>query len=433
MILRATMLSMAVLLAMLVSGCPGKKKGDGLRQACARISNSAMYGNECDCLHTHTKIVQSGASSMDFHCQLRQNCFGNSRLVNGSCQCNDGSIYNTSNPTAPCGDMTLPTQLGLPLQKLQSACSGIGQWQNSFCLCPSGLQFNARTRQCEQLVYHHTQAMCGSGSNATFYGHGGRGVCVCQDPQALFHPSFGGCHNAIGTPVIDAMCKNLYGISSGYENGRCACSNDRVWFRGSCLDLGPDFVKHVQGLPPALGCELGGKRIMNGNCGYYPAHNNGPSNPITCVRDSLILHSGKEKIVLDRDHVRVTIERAHSRFTQTYLPQEYFRIRCERYALGPGPVHYWARDIGTYLPGDPPYFGECRCAAGYTVAFDQDLGYEYCVAASLPPGMRPYSRCRRGALCGSGVNISIGSDGTKSASADVCLRDGTKFSIGIQK
>ena len=429
-----TMISLVavMLLAIMISGCPTGKKSSA-REACARISNTVIVGNECMCMSGYTKIAHGGGGSYDFQCQYGQSCYGNAQMVNGTCQCSNGRMYNPNNITSPCGELTGGGRLGLNLQQLQNACSGIGQWQNSFCMCPQGQQFNALTKRCEPIMWHHTQTMCGTG--ATFYGHGGRGVCVCQNDQALFHPSFGGCNTLLGTTIVDSMCKNLYGISGGYVGGQCQCPAGRVWFRGSCLDLGHDFVTQIPNLPPELGCELRGQRMINGQCqaygGGYIGHNNGPTQPIICRRDSLVVNMGKETVELHRDRVRVTIERGRSSFTQDYHPQEYFRIRCEEYALSPGPVRYWARGIGKYEPGNPPYFGECRCAAGYTVAFDHDLGYSYCIA--IGHHMYTHSRCEWLALCGSGLNISVGADRKTSFSGEICLRDGTRVDISVTR
>ena len=426
-----------VLLAVLVSGCPSTKKRNSARDACARISNTVLVGNECLCMQGYTKISHSGAGSYDFHCQYGQNqtCYGNARMVNGMCQCNNGRAYNTNNMQSPCGEFS-GARMGLTMQQLQSRCSGVGQWQNELCMCPSGQWFNALSSRCESIMWHHTQSMCGTG--ATFYGHGNRGVCVCQNDQALFHPSFGGCSTHVGTNVLGHLCSNVYGVNNGFNGGHCQCPAGRVWFRGSCLDLGHDFVTQVPNLPsdPALRCELQGRRLINGQCetygGGYIGHNNGPSQPIICRRDSLIINMGKETVELHRDRVRVTIERGHSSFTQDYHPQEYFRIRCEDYALSPGPVHYWARGIGRYEPGNPPYFGECRCAAGYTAAFDHDLGYSYCVAVGHQ--MYTHSRCEWASLCGGGLNINIGgADRKTSVSGEICLRDGTRINIGVSR
>ncbi len=434
--IRTTISLVAVLLlAALVSGCPSGKKSNGAREACAQISNTLMQGNDCLCMEGYTKNSPSGGSDYDFTCQQDQTCLGGAQMVNGACQCTNGKPYNPSNTSSPCGEFAGGGgRLGLTAQQLQTACTGVGQWQNDFCLCPGGQQFNALTSQCEAIVWHHTQTMCGAG--AKFYGQQGRGVCVCQNDQALFHPSFGGCSTLIGTTVIDSMCKNLYGVSDGYVGGRCACPSGRVWFRGSCLDLGNDFVTQVPSLPPELGCELKGMRVgPDGQCqaygGGYIGHNNGPNKPIICRRDSLVANMGKETIELHRDRVRVTIERGPSSFTQDYQPQEYFRIRCEEYALSPGPREYWASGKGVYKPLNPPYFGKCYCDAGYTAAVDHDLGYSYCVATGHP--LYAYSRCEWAVLCGSGFNISVGADRSVSFDGEICTRDGARFSFGVQR
>ena len=436
MAIRTTIsLVVVVLLAVLVSSCPSSKKRSSAQEACARISNTVMAGNDCRCMQGYTKMAHSGVGNYDFQCQYDQNCYGNAQMSNGTCQCNNGRTYNRSNMSSPCGELAGGGRVGLSVQQLQTACNGVQQatWQNGFCSCGPNQQFNALTRQCESIMWHHTQSMCGTG--ATFYGDSGRGVCVCQNDQALFHPSFGGCSTLVGTTVVDSMCRNLYGINDGYVGGRCACPSGRVWFRGSCLDLNHDFVTQIPNLPSELSCELQGKRMINGQCqvfgGGYIGHNNGPNKPIICRRDSLVVNMGKETVELHRDRVRVTIERGHSSFSQDYHPQDYFRIRCEEYALSPGPVHYWARGIGKYEPGNPPYFGECRCAAGYTAAFDHDLGYSYCVA--IGQHMFTHSRCEWAALCGSGLNLSVDANRTVSGSVEICTRDGKRISFGIQR
>ena len=315
-------------------------------------------------------------------------------------------------------------------------------WDNgrtNFVCVGNGQQFNALTRQCEPLLWHHTQTMCGTG--ARYYGHSGRGVCVCNDPNALFHPSFGGCNTNIGVPVVDYMCRNLYGSNDGYRGGRCACPNNRVWFRGSCLELGHDVITHIPNLPPELRCELQGKRLVGSDCqflgGGYPGpghYQNGPDKPIVCVRNSLVPNMGKEKIVLTQDRVLVTVKRAggsRAAYTQSYHPQEYFRVRCEEYALDPGGARYWIEDVGTFKSGTPPYFGECHCGVGFESTFDEDLGYSYCVAKGVYP--HGYSRCQWAAVCGEGFNLSVGANGRITASGELCMRDGTRVSIGIDR
>lgn len=421
-----------VLLALLVSGCPGGKKKNSAQEACAKISNTVMIGNECQCLSGYTKIASSGGGSYDFQCQHSQTCRGNATLINGTCQCSNGKPYNSSNMSSPCGEVVSDGRLGLTAEVLQSKCGTIGQWQNGFCSCVNGQQFNALTGQCEPLLWHHTQAMCGAG--ATFYGQGGRGVCVCQNPQALFHPSFGGCSTRMDTPVIDFMCKNLYSVETGYAGGRCACPQGRVWFRGSCLDLGNDFVTQVPSLPPELHCELGGGRMIDGNCqpfvGGYIGHGH-RTKPIICRRDSLEINRGKETIEMWSDRVRVTVEGPGlTPLAQEYHPQEYFRIRCEDYAFSPGSVRYWAKGIGKYNRSSPPYFGECFCGAGYTTTFDRYLGYSYCVAT----GHQMYApqRCDPATLCGSGISLNIGANRSVSASVELCTPGGKNIQFGIR-
>lgn len=420
-----------VFAALLVSGCPGGKKRNSAQEACAKISNTVMIGNECQCQSGYTKLASSGGGSYDFQCQHSQTCVGNATRVDNTCQCNNGKVYNPSNTSSPCGEVVGDGRLGLTAQQLETACSGVGRWQNQFCLCDGvQQQFNALTRQCEPIMWRHTQAMCGTG--ATFYGQGGQGVCVCQNPQALFHPSFGGCSTLMDTPVIDSMCKNLYGISEGHVGGRCACPQG-VWFRGSCLSLDNDFVTQVPSLPPELRCELQGKREINGNCqdygGGYIGHGNAEGDPIICRRNSLDVNIGKETIEMWSNLVRVTVERAGRSYPEDFHPQAYFRLRCEQYAFSPSPAanRNWAKGIGKYTAGSPPYFGECTCGAGHTVTYDHDLGYSYCIAN----GYQMYAphRCEFATLCEDGINIGISADRTVSGSISMCRPDGTKLGV----
>ena len=120
-------LVMVVLLAVLISSCPGgKKKKNALREECARISSTVIVGNECLCMSGYTKISPSGAGSLDFQCQYGQTCYGNARLTNGTCQCNNGRVYNPTNRSSPCGALAGGVGLGLSVQQLQTACSGVG-------------------------------------------------------------------------------------------------------------------------------------------------------------------------------------------------------------------------------------------------------------------------------------------------------------------
>ena len=331
MAFRVMTLAAGALIAMLISGCPGDGKGNAVQRACAKISNTVMYGNQCACKYGYTKISHGGVGELDFQCQLTQHCTGNSqRLHDGSCRCNNGRMYNPSNSISPCGDNLGSTRLGMTMQQLQTACNGIGTWNNGFCACPQGQQFNAQTRRCEPLMWHHTQMMCGTG--ATFYGHGGRGVCVCQNDQALFHPAFGGCNTYVGTDVIGHMCSNLYGVTAGqHMQAHCACPSGRVWFRGSCLDLGHDFITQVSNLPndPALHCELQGMRMVGGQCedfwggGYFS--NNGPVRPLTCDRKSFV-NGMQERIVLHRDTVEVVTYYPWRNIVKHTPAQKYFRV-----------------------------------------------------------------------------------------------------------
>ena len=435
-------------LAMLISGCPGGKKDNAMQRACARISNTVMYGNECTCRQGYTKMAYSGVGELDFQCQLAQRCLGNSRQQHdGSCQCNNGRIYNTNNLQSPCGDnLGGGTRLGMDMQQLQTACNGIGTWNNGFCACPQGQQFNAATRRCEPLMWHHTQTMCGTG--ATFYGHGGRGVCVCQNSQALFHPAFGGCNTHVGTEVIGHMCSGLYGVTAGPQmhtaqqmQGHCACPSGRVWFRGSCLDLGHDFITQVPNLPEAVRCELQGKRLVDGTrCETYGGfgafgYGNGPIRPIVCVRNALVGNASKERVELHPDgRVHVEITRFGREFGYTYpSPQEYFRIRCEQYALAP--EGYWTSEqIGTYRPLDPPYFGECKCGdprgnIRYTTEYDRHLGYSFCAAVGAP---LHHTECRWASLCEGGLNISVDPTGEVSGDVSICTRGGRRVSIDLR-
>ena len=440
MAFRVMTLAVLALLAMLLSGCPGGNKGSALQRACAKISNTVMYRDECICKTGYRKMAYSGVGELGFQCQLAQHCAGNSRqLHDGSCQCNNGRIYDHNNTLSPCGDnLGGGTRLGMTVQQLQNACNGVQQttWQQQgFCACHQGQQFNASTRQCETLMWHHTQTMCGTG--ATFYGHGGRGVCVCQNNQALFHPAFGGCNTHVGMDVVEHMC-GLYGVAA--QQGRCNCPADSVWFRGSCLKLGHDFITQVPNFPtdPALRCELQGKRLVGTTCeayqGYgYAGYGNGPINPIVCTRNSLVGNMGKETVTLYPDRVEVVLSsNRHNPIRFTYpSPQEYFRVRCEQYALAPG--GYWTSEqIGTYTPLDPPYFGECKCGdprgnVRYTKEYDRDLGYSYCAAVGTPTH---HTRCQWATLCEGGANIHIDPMGGVSGDVSICTRGGRTISVG---
>lgn len=438
MAFRVMTLAVLALLAMLLSGCSGGNKGSAVQRACAKISNTVMYGDECTCRQGYTKITSSGVGELGFQCQLAQHCVGNSRrLHDGSCQCNNGAPYNANNPSSPCGGFS-GGRLGMSIQQLQTACSGVQQttWNNNgFCTCPQGQQFNAQSRRCEPLMWHHTQTMCGTG--ATFYGHGGRGVCVCQNNQALFHPAFGGCNTYVGTDVIEHMCSGLYGVTAGqHMQGHCACPSGRVWFRGSCLELGHDFITQVPSLPPEVRCELQGKRLVGTTCeaysGYgYGGYGNGPTRPIVCERNALVGNLGRERITLHPDRVEVMVTRNGQSFRFTYpSPQEYFRVRCEQYALAPD--GYWTSEkIGTYTPLDPPYFGECKCGdprgnIRYTKEYDQDLGYSYCAAVGSP---LHHTRCQWASLCDGGLNLSIDPMNKISGDISICTPGGRKIGV----
>ena len=323
--------------------------------------------------------------------------------------------------------------MGMSVQQLQTACNGVQQatWQNGFCSCGPNQQFNALTRQCEPVVWHHTQTMCGTG--ATFYGQSGRGVCVCQNSNALFHPSFGGCNTYMGQEVLGDVCSNVYGVSNGFVDGRCQCPGGRVWFRGSCLDLGHDFITQVPNLPQSLRCELQGKRLVGSECqvyaGGYGGYGDGPVNPIVCEREARVANVRTEKVILFSGGVQVESRVGGQTFvSQAVSPQEYFRARCEEYALGPN--GFWTGSVGKFSPGVPPYFGHCKCGdplgPRYTVEYEPHLGYSYCVA-EMSRHLIP--RCRSLALCGEGVNINIGADRSVSGSVEVCTSGGKKLSL----
>lgn len=428
-----TMISLVtvMLLAVLVSSCPSGKKRSSAQEACARISNTIMVNNECLCMQGYTKIAHSGVGSYDFQCQSQygQACNGNAQMINGTCQCSNGRVYDHNNMSSPCGELSGGRQ-GLTIQQLQTACSGVQQatWQNGFCSCGTNQQFNALTRQCEPIVWHHTQTMCGTG--ATFYGHGNRGVCVCQNNNAVFHPSFGGCSTYVGSDVLGHLCSNVYGVNNGFVDGRCQCPAGRVWFRGSCLDLGHDFITQVPNLPETLRCELEGKRLVGTECqtyaGGYGGYGNGPVQPIVCERSALVGNVSTEKVVLFDGGVRVESRVGGRTFDRVYNPQEYFRERCEEYALGPG--GFWVGGVGTFHPGVPPYFGHCKCGdprgPAYTVEYEPNLGYSYCVAVG---NHHLIPRCRRLALCGDGLNVSVGASGHVNVDVSVCTPDGKQM------
>ena len=429
-------LVVVVLLAVLISGCPSSKKRSSAQKACARISNTVMVGNDCLCRQGYTKMAHSGVGSYDFQCQYGQKCYGNAQMSNGTCQCNDGRTYNPNNMSSPCGELAGGGRVGLSVQQLQTACNGVQQatWQNGFCACGPNQQFNALTRQCESIMWHHTQSMCGTG--ATFYGQSGRGVCVCQSSNALFHPSFGGCSSHVGSDVLGHMCSTVYGVSNGFVDGRCQCPSGRVWFRGSCLDLGHDFITQVPNLPQPLRCELQGKRLVGTECqayaGGYGGFGNGPVQPIVCERSALVGNVSTEKVVLFDGGVdggvgvRVESRVGGRTFGRTYNPQEYFRERCEEYALGPG--GYWIGGVGRFEPGVPPYFGHCKCGdprgPDYTVEYEPNLGYSFCVAVG---NHHRIPRCRSLTLCGDGLNVSVGASGNVNVDVSVCSPDGKQM------
>lgn len=410
-----------VTVALLVAGCPSSKKKSGVREACAKISNTIVVGDECQCRSGYAKIAQIGDQ---FQCNLLSttSCRSPAYFDSASnmCTCSNNSIYNPHSQN-PCGS-SFGNSLGVPTTELQRVCTGAGgQWRNNgFCACSGQKQqFNYFSRMCEPVSYHHTQEMCGNG--ATFYGASGRGVCVCQNSQALFHPSFGGCTN-IGTEIISTMCDNIYGTS--VQRGGCGCPQGGVWFRGSCLNLGNDFISSLPSHPPItpdLRCELQGKNwngtqcedVVWGGGGYY---GEGPTQPITCERRSLI-NGSRECVVIHGNMVQVT---ESSRWGSTpirhnYTTENYFRYRCEGVSLDRG---RWVPGVGKYHEGiGDPFYGMCACTSPHNVRYsayrDRKLGYQYCVSVGTDPSL--YTACEgfslRNVLDNLSVAVKFGSDG----------------------
>ena len=216
------------------------------------------------------------------------------------------------------------------------------------------------------------------------------------------------------------MCKNLYGINDGYVGGRCACPSGRVWFRGSCLDLGNDFITQVPNLPadPALRCELQGRRMVGGQCedfwggGYFSR--NGPVKPITCDRRSLV-NGERERIILHRDAVDVIDYHPFKRHYRHSPARDYFRTMCEDHALLNGML--MPMTVGTYHPGEgDPYYGKCSCKMDYT-AYRDDLGYEYCVGRGSNPAY--FGRCGWDLLANTKLGVSY--DPENGFSGEICL------------
>ncbi len=413
-------LATVVLSAVLSSSCPDGGKGDGgQRSACRKISNTVWVGDECVCKHGYRKVVPSGAGAYDFQCQHDKQCYGGARLqADGTCLCANGSIYDSSNMHAPCGVQSGNRQ-GFGAPQLQSACQrAMAKWNHAgFCSCDGERQFNALTGQCEPIVWHHTKMMCGTG--ATFHGQD-HGVCVCDDPLSLFHPSFGGCLGPVAEAGMELMCRDLYGVS--YNGGRCNCRQG-VWFRGSCLDLGDDFVTTIPESSEELRCVLQGMRFIGGKCQASGGVHFGEfQQPIICRRDSLDPRIGKETIIIEGG--MVSVETGLGGHSPPIPKREYERIRCEEHALSPGPTHRWERGRGTYKDGNP--FGRCYCDRGYTATFDPQLYYSYCVP--LGHQTHVHSPCQWATLCDFQVRADSRGLG---GSLELCTPGGSRFNFGV--
>ena len=110
------------------------------------------------------------------------------------CVCSDRNITYDRNSNNPCGP-SFDAGFGVTAQQLQQACTNVGQWNNGFCACTSGQQFNYFTTRCEPVSYYHTRDICRNG--ATYYG-ANQGVCVCQNSQALVSSQFRRLHYLYG-------------------------------------------------------------------------------------------------------------------------------------------------------------------------------------------------------------------------------------------
>ena len=371
-------------LAVLVSACPEKKKSDSTASArCEKISNATWVADDCVCTTGYQKHTLEDSSMRCDLISTDQGCLGQSRLVNGQCQCNDRTrTYDTSSST-PCGGRVVG---GLGVQQLQQACTtASGQWSGAFCSCEQGQQFNYFTKKCESLIFHHLQQW--NVPDATFYGANGQGVYTCQG-DAMFHPAFGGCRD-LTSDLVTSVCTTIYGGTM--QGASCRCPNGGVWYRGSCFNLANDFFTAVQPpLPPALRCGLRGKRLVGNDCQGGVFFGGGrPTEPVVCDRQSIVGNGQSERVSLYPDRVEVITDYPPYRYD--YIPaQSYFRERCENYSLDRG---RWIRGFGQYDPsGSPQYFGECLCREGFNSYRDPDLHYQYCVANGSSP--QHYHRCK---------------------------------------
>ncbi|MDE3270379.1 MAG: hypothetical protein OYH77_08900, partial [Pseudomonadota bacterium] len=141
---------------------------------CDPSLNMIKRGNQCDCAPGYRRQTSAG----NLVCVAEPGFCGAGATLdaNNKCRCTNGNTYVRSSNN-PCGGNS-SGRVGLSITELQNACQGVGQWSNGFCACGNGKQFNAVSRRCEAITYHHTNTMCGSG--AKFYGQGGRGVCICN-------------------------------------------------------------------------------------------------------------------------------------------------------------------------------------------------------------------------------------------------------------
>lgn len=341
-------------------------------------------GNQCQCKVGFERQV----SGRDFICIAEDTVCGTGAVIksNNRCECSNGSWYDESQKHSnPCGGGS-SNRTGLTIADLENACRGVGQWSNGFCACTSpGQQFNAVSRRCEPIAYHHTSAMCGAG--AKFYGQGGRGVCICAN-GSHFNPTFGGCTTPSVT-TSQAICATMYGGNWDTNRSSCDCNNSGVWFRGACLNLGNDFFTSVQGLPPEVQCEVKGGRIINGKCQMHgaggvggPGTYYGYKKVITCDREDRRLNV-KERVWIYPDRIEVDdyIPFSHSPTRYRYKNRkDYFKDRCINKSVSASGM--WLRGFGTYSPNvGSPTFGSCRCAYGFITMRHPQLGYEYCAEA----------------------------------------------------